>query len=111
MLAHLIHGECGFQNYIGEVVGEQESHYDEFPANQQFRNEATLAVYPTLSELRQELNRAFQETAELYAHLPENFPAHKSSYWRLAYAGLENPFHYQVHLKQMQAALQATREK
>jgi len=111
VLAHLIHGERGFQNYMGEVVGERESHYDEFPANQQFRNEATLAVYPTLSELRQELKRAFQETAELYAHLPENFPAHKSGYWRLAYTGLENPFHYQAHLEQMQAALQAARKK
>jgi uncharacterized protein YndB with AHSA1/START domain len=111
VLAHLIYDERNTQNYIGEVAGEWESHYSETTGNQQFRIDATLAVHPTLLDLRQELKRAFQETVEHYTHLPENLPAHKSSYWRIAYAGLDSPFHYQGHLEQMQAALLAARSR
>ncbi len=111
VMAHLIHDERGTLNSIGEVVGEWEPYYNETPGNQQFRIEATRVVYPTLSELRNELKRAFEEIVELYAHLPETFRAHKSGYWRLAYLGLDSPFHYETHLEQMQAALKSARER
>ena len=111
VLAHLIHGERGTLNYMGEVVGEWESHYSETGGNQQFYIEATRAVYPSLLELRNELKRSFQEVVEMYTHLPEDFTAHKSGYWRLAFAGLDSPFHYDAHLEQMQAALQSARAK
>jgi uncharacterized protein YndB with AHSA1/START domain/uncharacterized damage-inducible protein DinB len=110
VLAHLIHDERGFHNYITQVVDEHEAHYDDYPSNMQFLNDAMMSVYPTLAELRQALRHATQESVELFEHLPESFREHKGSFWRLVYAALSDPYHYIAHMEQMQAALAAARE-
>ena len=103
ILAHLVQSERGYQNYIADVVGGQEPHYDDYYGNLQARINATLDVYPTLSDLRQELKRCSQETLALFVHLPLSFLERKGSYWRIAYGALEAPYHHQVHLEQMRA--------
>lgn len=103
ILAHLVQSERGYQNYIADVVGGQEPHYDDYYGNLQARINATLDVYPTLSDLRQELKRCSQETLALFVHLPLSFLERKGSYWRIAYGALEAPYHHQIHLEQMRA--------
>ena len=110
VLAHLIYDERAIQSFIAEVVCSREPHYDEYPSNQEFTNQATIAVYPTLSAIHQELKHAFQETTELYAHLPESFLPNKQGFWRLAYSVADQPIHYQAHLDQMRSALKSARE-
>ena len=111
ILAHLIRDERGLQNYVLEIVGGREGHYDEYTGNQQFGNLALEAAYPTLPELGEALRHTYDETVGLYANLPESVLSQKSSFWRLAYGILESPFHYQAHLEQMQAVLQGARER
>jgi uncharacterized protein YndB with AHSA1/START domain len=106
VIAHLIQSERGYQNYIADVVGGQEPHYDDYYGNLQARIDATLDVYPTLADLRQELKRCDQETLAFFAHLPLSFLERKGSYWRIAYGALEAPYHHQVHLEQMRSLAQ-----
>jgi uncharacterized protein YndB with AHSA1/START domain len=109
VVAHLIQSERGYQNYIADVVGGQEPHYDDYYGNLQARIDAILDVHPTLAELRQELKRCDQETLALFVHLPLSFLERKGSYWRIAYGALEAPYHHQVHLEQMSLLVQEAR--
>ncbi len=110
VLAHLIHGERGYQNWITELVGRQEAHHDDWTGNLQAPIDATLAVYPTLLDLRQEYRRSCAETVALIANLPSDFERYKGSFWRLAYNEAEAPYHHRVHLEQMGAAIAAARK-
>jgi hypothetical protein len=47
----------------------------------------------------------------LYSNLPPEFMDLKGSYWRLAYYTVESPYHFQSHLSQMRAAIEAARAK
>jgi uncharacterized protein YndB with AHSA1/START domain len=108
VLAHLIHSEVGSQVYYSDVLSVAEPYYNNFGSNRQERIDATLAAYPTLGELRQQLKRAAFETNQLLSNLSADFIAeHKSSYWNLAYGVLESPYHHRTHMEQMQAALAA----
>lgn len=109
ILAHLIHGERSFQDYIPEILGGQEPQYDDYAGNLQARVEATVASYPTLPEIVEEFRRSLIESAALLAHLPVEVTAKKSSYWRLCYNSLENPYHFESHLDQMRATTQAAK--
>lgn len=111
VLAHLIHGERGYQNWITELVGRQEGHHDDWTGNIQAYINATLAAYPTLADLRQEYRRSCEETVALIANLPSDFQNHKGSFWRLAYSEADSPYHHRNHLEQMSAAVAAARSK
>jgi uncharacterized protein YndB with AHSA1/START domain len=109
VVAHLIQSERSYQNYIADVVGGQEPHYDDYYGNLQARIDAILDVHETLAELRQELKRCDQETLAFFVHLPVSFLERKGSYWRIAYGALEAPYHHQVHLEQMSLLVQNAR--
>lgn len=111
VLAHLIHSERGWQNVIAEIVGGAEASYDGFAGNLDARNRATLAAFPTLTDLDNEWERLNTETIALLAELPAEFFLRKGSYWRLAYQCLYFPNHFFTHLEQMQAVLSAARKK
>jgi hypothetical protein len=51
------------------------------------------------------------ETLYFLANLPDEFVARKGTYWRLAYGLLQDPYHLISHLEQMQATLDAARNK
>ncbi len=108
-IAHLIHGERGFQSFMAELIDGNERHVDDWGDNVNAYIEATVAVYPTLPEIVDAHKRACQETVEMLARLPDSFIARKGTYWRLAYSALENPFHFESHLSQMKATLDAAR--
>lgn len=110
ILAHLIHGERGWQNFISEMVTGQEPLYDDFGGNLQARVKATVAVYPAVSELLEEYKRSTAETVALFANLPAEFLNRKGTFWRLAYNALESPYHFHTHLEQMRAAIEAARQ-
>jgi uncharacterized protein YndB with AHSA1/START domain len=109
VLAHLIHGERGYQQYICDVAGYQQPHYDDYAGNLQARNAATLAAYPTLAEMVRELKHSAKETIALVTALPPEFLAHKAAFWQIAYGAVEPDYHIATHMEQMRAAVQAAR--
>lgn len=110
ILAHLIHSERSWLNNIGEMIGGHEASYDDFGGNPQARIDGTLVAYPTLQALLEEFHRNCLETQVTVSALPEEFTARKGSYWRLAYIVLQNPFHFNLHLEQMQAVIDAVKQ-
>lgn len=110
ILAHLIHGERGWHTWMNDLISGFEPWYDDFGGNLQGRVEATVAAYPTMAELREELRRNCDETVAFLTRLPEDFVARKGSYWRLAYNMVDEPYHFSLHLDQMRSAIEAARE-
>jgi hypothetical protein len=109
-LAHLIQGERYQQFWVIDLVGRQEGHHDDWPGNILAGIQAIVAANPTFAELRQAYKRSTEESVALLSHLPAEFQTHKASYWRLAYATVEDPFHHRTHLEQMRAAVEAARK-
>ena len=110
-LAHLIHGERYNQMFITELMEGFERFADDFGGNIDAQVEATVAAYPTLQDMVQEYKRSMDETVHYVALLPDEFLARKGSYWRLAHGLLQEAYHFHGHLDQMQAAINAAREK
>jgi len=108
-LAHFIQGERFFQQYIAELVSGYERFADDYGGNVDGLIEAIIAAYPTTQEMVHEYKRNMADTLYFLANLPEEFVAKKGLYWQLAYGLLQDPFHFNSHLAQMQAALKATR--
>jgi uncharacterized protein YndB with AHSA1/START domain len=112
ILAHLIHGERGFQQWVGNLVGGHEGLWDDWGGNMQCRNDALLAVYSGVPALNQELKRSHQETIALLANLPDAFLKRKNSFWRVAYVFADDSVsHEEMHMEQMQAAVNAARQQ
>lgn len=107
ILAHLIHSERGWQSWMADLVSGHEPWYDDWGGNLQARIEATVAAYPTVGDLLEELSRLHNETVAFIEHLPPDFLQRKASYWRLAYQLLEPPYHEYTHLDQMRQAMTA----
>jgi hypothetical protein len=51
------------------------------------------------------------ETLYFLANLPEEFVTNMGAYWRIAYDLLQDPYHFNSHLEQMQTALEAARDQ
>jgi hypothetical protein len=111
ILGHLIHTERSYFQDIGESVSGYERFADDYGGNIDEMTEATIASYPTVKDLFEEYKCNMAETLYFLAHLPEEFVARKGSYWRLAYNFLQDPYHFDGHMGQMQAALDAARKK
>jgi len=109
-IAHLVHGERGWNIWISGVLGGYQPHYDDFGGNLPVVNQATLAAYPTLHELLEQLKRLNKETVALVRGLPDDLLIYKNIYWRLGINLLESPYHFQAHLDQMKATLEASRQ-
>ena len=56
------------------------------------------------------IKRHEAETVAMLAALPPEFMAHKGSFWRLAFITLGSPEHFQTHLGQIRAAIEAARK-
>ena len=110
VLAHLIHSERGWHNWIGDMIGGHEPWHDDWSGNIQARVAATVAAYPTIRELLDELKRHNAETLAIVANLPDDFMDRKGTYWRLAYNLLDAPYHHQTHMEQMRAAVASARQ-
>jgi uncharacterized protein YndB with AHSA1/START domain len=108
-IAHLVQGERGWNIWISGVIGGYQPHYDDFGGNLPVVNQATLAAFPTLPELLEEIKRLNKETVALVKGLPDDLPIYKNIYWRLGINLLESPYHFEAHLDQMEAALEASR--
>jgi len=108
VMAHLIQGERYNHQWIGELVGGHEGAYDDFAGNQEVRLNATIHAFPTLADMRAELERLNAETVSLLENLPEEFVRRKRSFWRLARTFLDESYsHIDDHMNQMRAALDA----
>ena len=110
VLAHLVQGERAWQQALADMIGGHEPYYDDFGGNLQAWIDATLAAYPTVAELVAEMKRHQLETRLILANLPAECIARKSTYWRVGTQALQAPFHFDIHLEQMQAALEAARK-
>lgn len=110
VLAHLIHSERGWHNWMGDMIGGHEPWHDDWSDNIQARVAATVAAYPTIRELLDELKRHNAETLAIVANLPDDFMDRKGTYWRLAYNLLDAPYHHQTHMEQMRAAVASARQ-
>jgi len=110
-LAHFIHGERFNLQYFTELVSGYQRFADDYGGNIDVEIEATIASYPTLQDLVQEYKTIMDETLYFLTHLPEEFVANKGAYWQLAYGLLQDPYHINIHLEQMQAALEAARNQ
>jgi uncharacterized protein YndB with AHSA1/START domain len=108
-LAHFIQGERGFHTYINGLVSGYERFADDYGGNEDVFIEATIAAYPTLQDMVQEYIRNKAETLNILANLPDEFVARKGSYWRLAHDLLQDPYHFDSHMEQMQVVLAAAR--
>ena len=109
-IAHFIQGERFFQQYMAELVSGFERFADDYGGNVDEILEATAAAYPTVTAMADEYKLNMAETLHFVAHLPDEFLARKGEYWRLAYGLLQDPFHFDLHLEQMQAALESARK-
>ncbi len=105
-LAHLIHAERSRQATIYQTICGEEAQFDSRLPNLPVRIQATLAAYPTLPNLMEELKRLSAETQAMLRHLPEEFLARKGSYWKLGYHTLNYSEHITEHLAQIKATLE-----
>jgi uncharacterized protein YndB with AHSA1/START domain len=110
-LAHFIQGERFFFFYRGELVSGNERFADDYGGNINSMIEATIAAFPTYQDMVLEYKRNMTETLTFLANLPDEFVARKGTYWRLANVLLQDPYHFNSHLEQMQATLDAARKK
>lgn len=110
ILAHLIHSERGYQTFINDLLGDAEAWYDDFGGNVDARNVATVAAFPTVSALVDELKKARTETVALVAAVPESLVSRKGSYWRLGFSAADQSGdHQDTHLEQMRTAVESAR--
>jgi uncharacterized protein YndB with AHSA1/START domain len=110
VLAHLIHGELGWQNFASEIIGGHEGAYDGFGGNIQARIDGTTATFTTKGTLLKELKAHDAETLAMLAHIPMEFLSHKGKFWKLVYQANQNSYHLQTHLDQIRAAIQSARK-
>jgi uncharacterized protein YndB with AHSA1/START domain len=111
ILAHLIHSERELHSTINDLYSGQERVADDFGSNIYARVAATVAVYPTLPDLLEELKRTITETGTMIAAAPPEFINHKGSYTRLGYYCLESSgSHILGHMAQIEAVVEAARQ-
>ena len=109
ILAHLIHSERGWLNYVSEIIGGHEAAYDDFGGNVQAHIEGTVATYPSKDALFTQLKNHHTETLNLFSHISSDFLKQKGKYWKLAFQANQNPYHLQTHLAQIQSAIHSGR--
>jgi uncharacterized protein YndB with AHSA1/START domain len=109
-LAHLVIGERETHAWITDLIVDDERWSDSNPTNVPARIAAAIAAFPTLPALVEELKRHEVETVAMLAALPPEFMARRGSFWRVAFITLGSPEHFQTHLGQIRAAIEAARK-
>jgi len=112
-IAHLIISERENHTWIADCINDDVRWSDrwENPCNVPARVAATAASYPGVAEVVGELKRNCAETLHMVAALPAEFVAHKGTYWWLGINLLQQPDHWQEHLEQARAAIEAARSR
>jgi uncharacterized protein YndB with AHSA1/START domain len=108
ILAHLIAAERETHAWIVGLI-EGQSYEIGSRARLPARLAAMIAASPTLEALRSELKRNQAETVTLVESLPPEFVARKGSYWRMGQLLLQMPAHFQSHMAQIRANLEAAK--
>jgi uncharacterized protein YndB with AHSA1/START domain len=110
VLAHLIHSELGWQNYVSEVMGGHQGAYDDFGGNVLAHIDGTVSTFITKDALFTQLKIHDTETLNFFTHIPADFLKHKGKFWKLAFQANQNSYHLQTHLDQVQSAIQTARK-
>ncbi|HEY4693726.1 MAG TPA: SRPBCC domain-containing protein [Bellilinea sp.] len=98
ILAHLIHTERDNQVGMHTLLLDEDF---EWVDNTLERGVATIAVYPSVAELMDEVYRSQKETIHFLKVLPQSFLARKGSYWKVAQNLLTNDTHMEEHADQI----------
>ena len=109
-LAHLIVSEMGSQNWISDLVNNDEKEFTDLGANVRAHLQAIIGVTPSAPALLKRYEDACEETALLLSKAGELKPR-KASVWRLGYNLLQVGDHTRSHLVQIKAALEAARKR
>lgn len=109
-LAHLVQGERGSITWLSGIIGGYQAHYDDYGGNLPIYNQATLAAFPSVGALLEQLKRLNTEIVALVDGLPNDLPLYKNIHWRIGINLLEPPYHLESHLDQMKTTLQAARK-
>jgi uncharacterized protein YndB with AHSA1/START domain len=110
VLAHLIEDERFSHEFMRSIIAGQERFYDDYGDTVHAGIEAIAATLPSLKDLIIELKRSYAETIAFLERIPDDFVAHKASYWRVAHNYLDSPYHFYDHIDQMRAAMDAARQ-
>ena len=109
-LAHLVQGERGWITWLTGVIGGYQAQYDDYGGNLPIYNQATLAAFPSVGALLEQLKRLNMEIVALIDGLPNDLPLDKNIHWRIGINLLEHPYHLESHLDQMKTTLAAARK-
>jgi uncharacterized protein YndB with AHSA1/START domain len=110
VMAHLIACERETHSWIAGLIEGQGAEF-EYHANLPTRIIAILAAFPTVKALFDEFKRNQQETLAMLRAVPPEFVARKRSYSRMGRELLEFSSHYENHVDQIRAALEASRNQ
>jgi uncharacterized protein YndB with AHSA1/START domain len=107
-VAHLIATERENLVWIADVINDAERWPDRFenPTNVPARIAGTVAAYPTVAAMLDELKRNQTEATATIAALPAEVVARKGTYWRLGRDLLLASEHIREHIGQIRAAIQ-----
>lgn len=111
VLGHLILGDQFFPNYYLSIFQGQEIWSDGYSGNSHELTRATVAAFPTVADLLEQLHRLSNLLVAFVESWPAEYLARKSSYFRVAQILLEDQGHTQSHIKQIQEAIAAARKK
>jgi hypothetical protein len=110
VVAHLIHNERGTQDFIASLVGGEVRVSDGVGGNVDAQVRATLATYPSITGMLGELRHSVEETLHLAEFLPDDFVLDRGSFYLVGQGLLQADVHFDGHLPQLQAALEAARK-
>ncbi len=111
-LAHLILNERHWLENLDDVIGGYPRVSDDWTGNSLIHTRITAAAYGTIRGLLDELKRLSDEMVAYTAALPDDFIAHKASYFLTVNMLLDGSLpHIFSHLDQIQKALAAARVK
>ena len=108
-LAHLITVERASLNWVAMLLDGLEDE-NIYPGNDLSHLEATARTYGSMRALLEELERNHAEVVKLLANLPDEFVAHKSTFWRAGYGILAMDTHSRDHLNQARLALKKAKK-
>ena len=105
VLAHLIQTEHFWQDWVSDMIFNQERVSDGFGDNLPARIKATVEVHGSSKELLKEFQRAQQETIHFISNLPNKISENKGNFWLIAYNMTQFGIHADEHLDQIKSAL------